>query len=71
MSKAEEARRKYNIAKELICLNLEKSMGAEAFNHLVLIRGGDKDILLEHMKALEKIFKDAIIYLEYLIGNDK
>lgn len=36
-----------------------------------MITGGDKQVLMEYLKAFDSIFKDAIIYLEYLINKDK
>lgn len=71
MNQKEFVEREFEIAKKVVCHHLENSTGLLSFNNLIMITGGDKQVLMEYLKAFDSIFKDAIIYLEYLINKDK
>lgn len=52
------------IAKSIVIAYLEKGDTTEGIYEIFQIKFGNRDVLLEHIKALKNIFSDAIEELE-------
>lgn len=59
-----------DIAKTVICNHLNTGMNIESVNAVYEIKNGNKEILLEHVKALRNIFDMAVKEIEKEIEND-
>lgn len=61
---------KIELSKEIICAFLEKNISLNNLNELYEIKSGNKKILLEHLKALSNIFREATEELEKSENNE-
>ena len=62
--------REVETAKNIICTFLGTGENVDSLYDLMQIRGGDKQLLLEHIKALASIFSVAYADLLKEINND-
>ena len=60
-----------DVAKRMIISYLNNNINADSLSALFAIQRGDKEELLEHIKALIPIFIEAKEQLEEEIKNDK
>ena len=52
------------VSKNFVVTILSRNMNIESANDLYEINGGNKEVLLEHLKAINSITNDAIKILE-------